>query len=287
LGFLEKKQVVFFSAFADEYLKIKASGPTPVRSIRTVREHIAHLKDFFKEKPLSQITPEFVEEYIEKRASEKIIIRKKLVPKKGNQEEDAPARRMKGTTINRELSTLRNLFNIATKKNKFRGDNPVSDVDFFPERGRRHKILDPIEYNRLLGAADPRLRPIIQIAVRTGLRKNDILNLKRKEVDCERGVLTAWVSKVQEWQSFQIGVDLAETLKAIPELGEFLFTNPETKKAWINIDKWWHAAKKIVSSPARRFYISYMAFYPTKVAIFSTAICNKISLDKPAPRTYS
>jgi hypothetical protein len=82
-------------------------------------------------------------------------------------------------------------------------------------------------------------------------------------------------------------VDLAETLKAIPELGEFLFTNPETKKAWVNIDKWWHAAKKIVSSPARRFYISYMAFYPTKVAIFSTAICNKISLDKPAPRTYS
>ena len=115
---------------------------------------------------------------------------------------------------------------------------------FFPEHRRVHKILDAGELKRLLDAADPRLRPIIEVAFLTGLRKSDVLNLKRRDVHFNRGFLTAWVSKTQEWKSFAMGDELAAILKAVPDKGEFIFTNPETGTRWVDCKKWWMAAKK-------------------------------------------
>lgn len=234
-----KKKIVHFSDFAEQYLEIIVDRPKPVRNIRTVRGHIAHLKAFFGERPLSRITPELVEAYQALRREEAITINRKREAKEGQ-----PVRKVKGTTINRELATLRNLFNIARKKKLFQGINPVADVTFYPENRRQHKILSLEEYARLIKAADPRLRPIIQVAVRTGLRKSDILNLKRKDIDLTRMLLTAWVSKTQEWQTFRMGEDLAAILKAMPGTGEYIFTNPKTGTKWNDLKKWWEAAKK-------------------------------------------
>ena len=105
-------------------------------------------------------------------------------------------------------------------------------------------MLSLDEYSKLINAADPRFRPIIQVAVQTGLRKGDILSIKRKDIDFKRNILTAWVSKTQEWQTFRIGEDLASVLKAIPGTGEYLFSNPKTGTKWRDIKKWWEAAKK-------------------------------------------
>ena len=225
------KKLVPFSAFADTYLELKGSGPKPRRSIRSIRGYINHLKAFFGDRPLARITAEMVEAYRDKRS------------------EDAarpsdPERKMKGASINRELATLRNIFSTARKKSLFGGSNPVSDVAFFPEHRRDHKILDAGELKRLLDAADQRLRPIIQVAFLTGLRKSDVLGLKRRDVHFDRGFLTAWVSKTQEWKSFAMGEELAAILKAVPGKGEFIFMNPETETRWNDIKKWWMAAKK-------------------------------------------
>jgi integrase len=234
-----KKKIVHFSDFADQYLEIIVNRPKPVRSIRSVRGYMAHLKAFFGERPLSRITPELVEAYQKLRIEEAITTNRKREAK-----EKQPVRKMKGSSINRELATLRNLFNVARKKKLFQGINPVTDIAFYPESRRQHKILSLDEYARLIKAADPRLRPIIQVAVRTGLRKNDILNLKRKGIDFDRMILTAWVSKTQEWQPFRMGEDLAKILKAIPGTGEYIFTNPETGTKWTDVKKWWTATKK-------------------------------------------
>jgi hypothetical protein len=48
VGF-EKKQVVHFSDFADQYLEIKATGPKPKRSIRCISANVSRLKGFFGE----------------------------------------------------------------------------------------------------------------------------------------------------------------------------------------------------------------------------------------------
>ncbi|MCX7429210.1 MAG: hypothetical protein NTW96_26735, partial [Planctomycetia bacterium] len=81
LGFLEKKKVVHFSDYADEYLKIKVAGPKPSRSIRSIRGYVSHLKDFFGELPLSRITIDLVEKYAAKRINDKVTIKRKRGPK--------------------------------------------------------------------------------------------------------------------------------------------------------------------------------------------------------------
>lgn len=113
-------------------------------------------------------------------------------------------------------------------------------------------MLSLDEYSKLINAADPRFRPIIQVAVQTGLRKGDILSIKRKDIDFKRNILTAWVSKTQEWQTFRMGEDLAATLRAIPEAGEYIFSNPKTGTKWTDVKKWWEMAKTKsgIDSPA-------------------------------------
>jgi integrase len=236
-----KRKVVPFSEFAEEYLELKANGPKPRRSIRSIRGYVSHLKGFFGDRPLARITPELVEEYQQKRVEDSIVVKRK---KPAKSSKASPARKMKGSSINREVAILRNIFNVAKKKKLFRGDNPASGIAFFPERKRRHYILSLEEYSKLVGGADPHFQPIIQVAVQTGLRKNDILNLKRRDIDFKRNVLTAWVSKTQEWQTFRIGGDLAAVLKAIPGKSEYIFTNPQTGTKWNDIKKWWESAKK-------------------------------------------
>jgi integrase len=262
LGFIDKKRegAVLFSDFAKEYLRIKGESPKPKRSLRCIGGYMKNLEACFGEMHLAKITPEVIERYQRKRAEDKI----------GNlKDPQKPSRTVRGASINRELATLRNMFNVARKKKVFRGDNPLSEVVFFPEEKRRHYILrDSNEYSALVRAADPRLRPIIMVAVETGLRKNDILSIKRRDIDFERMTLTAWVSKVQEFQTFKIGEDLAARLKEIRGDSEFLFTNPKTGSRWKDIKKWWADAVTKAGRGARGEFVFHdlRANFGTRVA---------------------
>ncbi|MDQ3175622.1 MAG: site-specific integrase, partial [Acidobacteriota bacterium] len=98
-------------------------------------------------------------------------------------------------TVNRELSKLRRMLNIAQregwiKTNPFlAGESLISNAD---ER-KRERILTREEERRLLEACtDPRrahLRPIIIAAIDTGMRRGELLSLKWRDVDLEHGVI--------------------------------------------------------------------------------------------------
>ncbi len=98
-------------------------------------------------------------------------------------------------TVNRELSKLRRMLNIAQregwiKTNPFlAGESLISNAD---ER-KRERILTREEERRLLEACtDPRrahLRPIIIAAIDTGMRRGELLSLRWRDVDLEHGVI--------------------------------------------------------------------------------------------------
>ena len=84
------------------------------------------------------------------------------------------------TTVNRELSCLRRLLNIAAReswinKNPFACGDPL--ISFTAER-TRERILTPAEERRLLTACDgsqrKHLRPILICALDTGMRQGEI-----------------------------------------------------------------------------------------------------------------
>jgi len=91
--------------------------------------------------------------------------------------------KVKSGTINRELASLKHMFTIAEKLGKFDDKNPVKKVEFFQERQFVMKILDREEINRLIDAAADHLKPILIIALSTGMRKGEIFNLRWSDID--------------------------------------------------------------------------------------------------------
>jgi len=129
-------------------------------------EHMNTLKAFFGDKELINYTSKDIDDF-------KSFRLKKVAP----------------ATVNRELSTLRHLFNLAKRWKKFFGDNPVSVSGLLREDNLRKRVLSFDEEARLLECSAYHLRPIILTALYTGLRKSEILSLVWKNVDFNNNII--------------------------------------------------------------------------------------------------
>ena len=97
---------------------------------------------------------------------------------------------VKPATVNRSLSVLRHLINLAKRWKKFFGDNPVSIVGMLEEHNQIERILTVDEEKRLLNESIGYLRPIIFTALNTGMRKGEILSLMWSDVDLDLSMIT-------------------------------------------------------------------------------------------------
>ncbi|MGH9462359.1 MAG: tyrosine-type recombinase/integrase [Vicinamibacteria bacterium] len=140
------------------------------RKPHTVTMHqgaMAKLSNEFSGKRLSQVTRFGVESYKRKRG--------------------AVAR----VRVNRELATLKSLFNHCREWGKFDGDNPVVGVKFLPEPKQRLRFLDHDEESRLLDACREPIRTIVLVGVHAGLRiQSEALTLTWGAVDLVRRQVT-------------------------------------------------------------------------------------------------
>lgn len=184
---------------AEEYVKEKAEK----RSLGRDKKSLGNLAPVFGKKPLHLITRRDIEAYSRERAS-----------------------KVKGATVNRELALLRHLFNIAIDKG-YTDYNPVRGFKRFPEAPWRHKFFfSESEIEKLIGASAPHLRPILAVAFGTGLRKGDILGLKWRDVDLERGIISIQMQKTGE--PIEIPLipmlrDLLQQIRSQAGLSEFVF----------------------------------------------------------------
>ncbi|NIP31546.1 MAG: tyrosine-type recombinase/integrase [Candidatus Dadabacteria bacterium] len=93
-------------------------------------------------------------------------------------------------TVNRSLSVLKHLFNLAKKWKKFFGDNPVSLAGMLQENNQIERILSLEEEKRLIESSSNHLRPIIITALNTGMRRGEILGLRWNDVDLDNNLIT-------------------------------------------------------------------------------------------------
>jgi len=70
------------------------------------------------------------------------------------------------------------MINRATEWNKFEGVNPVTRVKIFQEDNFKLRYLDKEEIRGLVNHCDDFLRPIIIVALNTGMRRAELFNLK-------------------------------------------------------------------------------------------------------------
>ncbi len=104
-----------------------------------------------------------------------------------------------GATANRYLAILSHAFTIATKEWGWCDENPVSKVIRPRESRGRTRFLSNAERKRLLEACqkdeNKYLYTIVVVALSTGARQGEILNLTWRDVDFSRRVITLHETK--------------------------------------------------------------------------------------------
>ena len=149
---------------------------------------IKNLNAFFGSKYLHEINALDIENY-------KVERRQKVSP----------------ATVNRELACLKHIFVKAIEWGKI-ASSPASKVKKFREPNRRVRYLEEEEIERLYETCSEHLRPIIAVALNTGMRKGEILNLKWADVNLRTRVISILNSKNGEKREIPINDDLARTL---------------------------------------------------------------------------
>ena len=191
---------------------------------------LKHLIPHFKGMPLSRINPLHIEDYKRKRLD-----------------------KVKPSTINRELTLLKFMFSLA-KKWKFANENPVKEVKFFQERQLVIHILTKEEALKLIDAAIEHLKPIILLALNTGMRRGEILNLRWNDVDFDRQFIYIKETKSGVMRKVPMNSLVIEALSKLERKNSFVFQNPNTDERLKHIRTAFYTARRKVGIEDFRFH---------------------------------
>lgn len=189
--------------FAKDFIELYAKQNK--RSWRRDEGSLKHILLFFKGRTLQDIGPADLERYKAERKAEA-----------------SPA------TINREIACLKTLFNKAIEWGKIE-INSLRTVKKLRENNARERILTAEEARRLIECASPGIRPILLIALNTGMRRNEILNLKWADVDLVKGFILISDSKSGKSRKVPMNAAVFETFRGRSRDSEYVFYNPKTK----------------------------------------------------------
>ena len=143
---------------------------------------------------------------------------------------------LRPATVNRERSLLVSVL-YAAAADGIIGSNPIGQkgVRALEEsNSREEKILElnltDEDMRRLIDCAAPRTRPVIEIALLTGMRKSEILSLRWSQIDFSGQRLTISVtnSKSKKERTIPLGRDLYDVFRAIERRSEYVFPNGKT-----------------------------------------------------------
>jgi integrase len=162
------------------------------RSFRDDRYRMARLQDWFGERPAQSLTPGEIE--------------RRLAGK-----EWTPA------TSNRHRSLLSLAFRLAVRAGKVK-ENPVRQVTRRKENNIRVRFLDAKEESALreqIRKLNPEHEAEFDLALHTGLRRNEQYRLRWESIDLARGILTVADAKNGERRYVPLNSKAREALNAL------------------------------------------------------------------------
>lgn len=134
------------------------------RSLDRVKLSIEHLKAFFAGSRAASITTDRIKIYIRERQADHAA----------------------NATINRDLSALRRMFNLAIQAGRL-AHHPY--IPLLREDNIRNGFFEPHEFEKLREALPDPLRPMVTFAYYTGWRKSEVLGLRWNQVDLQEKII--------------------------------------------------------------------------------------------------
>ena len=227
---------------------------------------------------LAEVTPARIAECRDKLASEPIPSKRK------KPDPDAPPRYRTPARVARYLSALSPVLEFAVREKGWLDANPIRKVKKPQEARGRVRFLDTEERERLLAACDqatdtPELRVIVLMALTTGARRGEIANLRWRQVDLARKVVTLEDSKNGDRRALPlVGPALAalkEHAKVRPLDGSKLVFPGRSKKTAdkpLDVERAWQTALRRAEIEDFRFHdlrhtaASYLAMSGSSLA---------------------
>jgi len=189
-----------FYDFAKEYLQWSKTNKKPSSYNRELSRMRA-LYHGFETKDIQAIITLDIERYKSKRKEE-----------------------VKPASVNREIALLKHMFTKAIEWGKLT-ENPAKKVKLLKGEVKRVRFLIPEEIGRLLSNCADHLKPIVTVALHTGMRKGELLGLQWPQIDFEQGIITLTDTKNDERRDIPMNETVKATLKGIERIGANVFCN--------------------------------------------------------------
>jgi integrase len=192
------------------------------------------------------------------------------------------------STVVRYMAALSHAFSIAIKEWGWIEDSPIRKVTKPKEARGRVRFLDDDERLRLLLAckesANPYLHIIVVLALSTGMRQAEILNLKWSDVNLDKGRVILHETKNGEIRQVAIAGQALQLLKDLDKVRrlytELVFPGQFPKKPIVIRGAWDNAVKKAEISnflfhDLRHSCASYLAMNGASLAEIAEVLGHK------------
>ncbi len=167
---------------------------------------------------------------------------------------------MAPATINRELSLLKSIL-YAAEYDGLITSNPIRGrrVKKLEETNNREKTilamnLTDKKLRYLIECAAPHFKPILKLALITGMRRGEILKMKWNDIDFRLGVIRIPVenSKTKRERFIPIDSNLIIELDSIERKSDYVFMNDWTGERRKNVDEAFSSACERAEIPSGR-----------------------------------
>ena len=194
------------------------------------------------------------------------------------------------STVNRYLAVMSHACSLAEREWEWLDSNPMRRVKRLKEPVGRVRYLSDKERDRLLKAVEksdlPLLYPIVLIALTTGARRSEILNLRWKNVEFKKGWAVLENTKNKERRSLTLVPQVVEELKKLKKIrridDDLIFAHPDTgKQSYFYFEKAWRQAREEAMIKDFRFHdlrhtcASYLAMNGATTAEIAAVLGHK------------
>lgn len=166
------------------------------------------------------------------------------------------SRKLKNSSINRQLAGIKRAYNILIDDDLITY-NPCKKIDFLVDEGRRNQHLTKEEWKRLKKELSPETLAIVTVALFSGFRKRNVLQLRWEQIDLN--LRTIELLKIENKGKKHIKMPISEGLYRLlltlePKKSGYVFINPKTDKPYTDIKKSFKAALKRAGIEDFRFH---------------------------------